>query len=111
MPRPKKDPAARRRHVVRFRLTGDELAAVRARAEAAQMSPSAYMREAVLKARVTVRPPAPVPYRLIAELGRIGVNLNQLVRLAQTTGQVPAGLERLCRTIEETVLRAVDREV
>ena len=89
--RPKKGPGAGLTVAVLTRLREDEAARVRADAEAAGLSVSAYVRR-----RLFGRPVAP---RVLAqsvdtaqlELARVGTNLNQLVRRAHQTA---ADLER-----------------
>ena len=109
MPRPKKPAEESRRRQVRFRLTDAEYERVRPNAEAAGVSVPVYMRRAALRSRVVVREaPKSHDVRLVAELNRIGVNLNQLVRGFHATGKVPPRLAELCDRIEELVVAAAE---
>ncbi len=62
------------------RFTPEEWAQVEAWAAEASVSPSRYVREATLKRRPAVKPRG-VRAEAVRELNRVGVNLNQLVRL------------------------------
>ena len=87
-----------------LRVTPAELLAIQEQAARAGLSLSEYCRRVILrhrvKAAVTDRDVA-----ALAELNRIGVNLNQLARRANTSGKVPP---RLAETLT-TVLTAVER--
>jgi lambda repressor-like predicted transcriptional regulator len=47
---------------------------------------------------------------VIAELNRIGVNLNQLTKTANSIGKIPPALDQLCRKIEAIVMKAVGKD-
>ena len=108
MARPRKKKSDSRGESVSFRLTPDERAAVEARAKKAGLSRSDYLRRMALKGHITVAPPARLDFKLVAELNRIGVNLNQLTRAANATGQVPPEVRRLCRKLETIIAEAIE---
>jgi hypothetical protein len=82
---------------ITVRLSDDERAAVDAAADRAGLTPGSYARQAMLGApapRQVRRPPVERRElaRLLGELGKIGGNLNQLAKAANT-GIVPYGNE------------------
>jgi hypothetical protein len=92
------------------RVTAAELAQIAERIRQAGIDQSEYLRWAALSARVEFSRTATADPMLIAELNRIGVNLNQMTRTANGAGRVPPELSRLCEKIEKLVLRAVEAE-
>ena len=93
MARPRKQTAEQRAEVVSVRLTAAE-----------------YSRQALLTGRVVVRRAGRTDPAVLMQLQRIGVNLNQIARTANTHGGVPDNLDQLCRTVREIVMRAIDQE-
>jgi len=73
-------------HVISFRVSGTELALLSQRAaRAGQSSLNSFAKAAALGERLTVRHEThsadrPIDARVIAELNRLGVNLNQIAR-------------------------------
>ena len=111
MARPQKQSDDHRQHHLRVRLTAEELVAIQERVRLAGVSQSDYIRHAALTGRVQLSRTAAADPRLIAELNRIGVNLNQMTRTANGTGRVPPEVVRLCEKIEQLVMRVVDEEI
>ena len=66
------------------RFAPDEWDKIRARAADVRLPPSTYVRQTALGYRLSGR----INVRAIAALGRIGNNLNQLTRVANTTGRL-----------------------
>ena len=87
--RPKKTGATSRAYRVHVLLTATEKARVRREASAGGLSISEYARRRMLGRRVVPRVDADAE----RQLRRIGVNLNQLARVANTTGQVERGAD------------------
>jgi hypothetical protein len=110
MARPSKASDAHRGRHLAVRLTPDELAILETRIRQSGLARSDYVRQAVLAGRVVVKTLTAADPALIAELNRIGVNLNQLTRTANGTGQIPPDLDRLCRKIEDVVMKAIEQE-
>lgn len=94
---------ARRVYFQSLRLTAGERAVIRARAHAAGLSVSAFMRRSALGQRVRARS-GQVRRDTVYQLSKVGNNLNQLARVANTARQVRSE-ERLEEVLEE--LRAV----
>jgi hypothetical protein len=112
MARPQKQTDAHRRHRIMARLTADELALFAERVRQAGLTASDYLRQAALAARVMVpSTKSKADPALIAELNRIGVNLNQMTRTANGTGKVPPELTRVCEKIDALVMKAIEQEV
>ena len=87
---PSQSSRLRRRPEPRFtlvkpvRFAPEEWDKIRARAAEVRLPPSTYVRQTALGYRLSGR----INSRAIYELGRIGNNLNQLARLANTTGRL-----------------------
>ena len=82
--RPKGDPSAVRVSTIGVRVSADEYAALKAKAEQMSMTPAQWLREAALSRRL---PSPPVPEANRAEyayLARLSGNLNQLAKLANS---------------------------
>ena len=82
--RPKGDPSAVRVSTIGVRVSADEYAALKAKAEQMSMTPAHWLREAALSRRL---PSPPVPEANRAEyayLARLSGNLNQLAKLANS---------------------------
>ena len=95
--RPRLPEGERRAHRVGVSLTEAERKTIAAKAEEAGLSLAAYLRQAGLGARLS----AHVNGRAYHQLSRIGVNLNQVARVANAAGRLP----------ELKVLRAILAEV
>lgn len=100
MARPKKDPDELRTETLAFRLTPAERVRIEQAAAQAGLGPSAYARMQALKGRVVVPEHRTLHPDLFDELRRIGVNLNQLTRLAHIREEPPPDLPRLCTALD-----------
>src|SRR5258707_432539 len=93
-------------------LTASELANIKRRAEAVGMRPVHFGRALLLDQEreiSTGRQPARNVERLIyTQLGRLGNNLNQLIRHLHTTGDpLPRDLELLLKDIRQIIARGI----
>ncbi|MEA3043150.1 MAG: hypothetical protein QOH47_988 [Sphingomonadales bacterium] len=94
MARPRKDDDARRSECFAIRLTPAERLALIAEAGRLSMSPTELARQRLLKARVVVREHRQLDPRQVFELGKIGVNLNQIARALNSGQNInPAAIE------------------
>ena len=108
-------PHERSRRIRRFviRTSDDEQARIRANARAAGLPVSEYMRRMSIDGRLEVRRESAYGMSLASQLRRIGVNLNQLTRLAHIDGEFPRGLPAVLRKLDgllDRVLRAGDAD-
>jgi hypothetical protein len=110
MARPKKQPAERRTISLSCRVTAQERLRIETAAGHAGVSSSEYMRRQVLTGRVIVRERRVIDHATFDQLRRIGVNLNQLTRLAHQEGEVPPEVSRAAATVERFIVRALDPE-
>jgi Mobilization protein NikA len=85
MARPQKSPDDRATAAFRVRLTAAERAQLDTKAAAAGCTLSRLARAALLRYRL---PPAPVTRDAVNELNRIGINLNQIARHLNSTGEL-----------------------
>ena len=107
----------RRIHQLNFSLTGDELTALRCRADAASMHLVDFGRNLLLYPTATVRRHAPEKAEavralthaarlLVQELRRLGNNLNQIARHLHSHAEpAPPSLEPLLREIRALLNR------
>ena len=108
MPRPRKEPDDRRSETLAIRLTVAERIRVEQAAFAAGLSASEYARSLVLAGRVVLRQNRALNHAAFEELRRIGVNLNQLTRLAHQRQQLPAELTEVFATLDRLLVRELD---
>jgi Bacterial mobilisation protein (MobC) len=113
-----------RRRRITFRLHDGEAAALAGAARRAGLTVAGYAASAALAAAAGMPSPRPVTSdrelasraavlalnRARAELRHVGVNVNQLAKVANTTGVLPAGLAAVIADVERAV-DAVDRAV
>jgi len=107
MARPTKAPHEKRTAAFPpVRVTDAELYALHEQAEAVRLSPSEFIRQRVLSGRITP-PRAPSQASLIAELNRIGVNLNQIARqVNRGRAHDPHHLDHVLHELTQTLQKA-----
>lgn len=105
MGRPKKQPADRRTISLSCRLTEAERLVIEQAATRAGMSASDYVRKQLLSGKVIVRETRRLDHAAFDQLRRIGVNLNQLTRIANRTGKIPYEIAKLSAAIERLIVR------
>lgn len=112
--RPPKQAAQRRTERLMLNFTPAERDELERQAEAAGLTLSAWCRRCLLGGdRPTeaftglAAPPPPLPSELFNELNRIGINLNQLTRHANTHGEIPSEVTELCDRIDRLLVRSL----
>jgi hypothetical protein len=105
MPRPRKSATERRSETLAIRLTQAERIGIEQAALKGGLTASEYARALVLAGRVVIRQTRTLDHVVFDELRRIGVNLNQLTRLAHQRQLFPAGLEEVFAAIENILAR------
>lgn len=105
MARPAKHPDDRATSAFRIRLTAVEREQIEAKAAAAGVSLSQLIRSAVLRYRM---PAPPIVREAMAELHHIGVNLNQIARHANATGELRADLDTALAEVTRAMGRILD---
>lgn len=76
----------KRMHDVGLLLNDEEWEALNAKVAKTNMSRSAYCRMVLSGAEIKESPSADFPF-LIQEVRRVGVNINQMAKIANTTGE------------------------
>lgn len=104
------EPQRRRSETLKIRLTPEELSLLTERAHEAGMTKTDYIMTAAATHPVIVIDEVP---KLIAELRRQGVNLNQAIRMAYQTGsadfeEIKAAV-KLCTDAQKEVLDLCER--
>jgi hypothetical protein len=107
MARPKKNPGELKAEFLAFRLTPAERLQIEEAAREAGMSAAAYARMLTLNRRISIRPHSTLDPAVFDQLRRIGVNLNQLTRLANATGTIPPELSRTFAAIHRILQSAL----
>lgn len=85
------------------KLTPEQFEAARIRAQACGMTMAAYVRSAVLG--VTPRARQPLARKAMVELNRVGNNLNQLTKLANSGSPLPGDLARSVAAVHAAVVQ------
>lgn len=110
MARPRKPAAERRSEIVRFAVRPAEYDLILSVAKAAHMTVSDYGRAMCLKGEVIVKQTRSLDWDTIAQLRRIGVNLNQAVHKFHATGEAPPDLVSIAKTVEDFMMSQLDDE-
>ena len=99
--RPKGDPAAVRVETIGVRVSVDEYAALKVKAEAMGMTPAQWLREAALTRRLPSPPVPTINREEYAELARLAGNLELLARLSNSGEPVVVADSLLVELIDE----------
>ena len=109
MARPKKQTNDKREQWIKARVSPAEHADILVRAAGAGLSSSEFLRRAALSGEVVVQQDAASgDFETIDQLRRIGVNLNQLARVANRTGYMPDGLEEALAKVDRLLDRMIE---
>jgi hypothetical protein len=103
----KKSPAPRNRRVPPTRITAEEYDQIVANAQKAEKSLCAYVRLMCLHSKITVKQPR-ADFQLITEISRIGVNINQIARIANQTGKQPPELTQALQLMDKVLSKLLD---
>jgi len=108
MTRSRKSASLTRRLFVR--TTEEDQVRIRANALKAGLDVSEYVRRVAVDGHVIVRRESAYGMSLAHQLRRIGVNINQLTRVANTEGELPDELARVCGQLETILDRVIRME-
>jgi hypothetical protein len=103
----KKSPAPRNRRVPPTRITAEEYDQIIANAQKAEKSLCAYVRLMCLHGKITVKQPR-ADFQLITEISRIGVNINQIAKIANQTGKVSPELTQALQLMDKVLSKLLD---
>ena len=87
MARPKKSDTETRRHRLYIRVTDHDKKTIEARAATTGLTVSEYLRRMALNGQIELHE-SKADFALVRALDRIGVNLNQITKKLNTTGQL-----------------------
>ena len=90
----------RRSAVVRARVLPSEHAAWKAKAAVAGVSPSVLLRRAMARTRTWTAAAAEVERERTRQVARIGSNLNQIARWANTHAEAPDAVEMIAHLVD-----------
>lgn len=106
MARPRKADPERRQHLVKVRLSDEELRYVSTAAELAGLALASFIRQAALGVKMRPRR-SQEDDQLVRQLAALGNNLNQMARVANTSGKLPSRDDLL--QVLDRVTRAIRR--
>jgi mobilization protein NikA len=108
MARPKKQPDERKSVPMSIRFSTSERMRIEQYARDAGLgSASEYVRRQALHGKLVIRQSQSLDPAIFDQLRRLGVNLNQLARIANTEGEIPLELVRLCSDIETFLMKEI----
>lgn len=109
MARPTKQSEDKRAQWIKARVSPAEHAYVLTQADRARMSPSEFVRASALSTQPVMAEGPAADFELADQLRRIGVNLNQLTRVANRTGYMPDGLDDALAQLSHLLDRMIER--
>ena len=101
MARPKKTDPNKNVARLNIRCTKTEHAVLKGKASQAGMSLSNYIRDMSLNGGVIIQESS-YDFQTVDQLRRIGINLNQMTKVANATGEIaPAALQTVCGKLDK----------
>lgn len=91
-----------------IRCTGGDLTTIQEKAKRASMSVSDYVRHMALTGNVKVEEPI-IDFETLTQIKRIGVNLNQLTKVANSTGELPEELRHVYWKVETVLDHIIEK--
>ncbi|MCP4369663.1 MAG: MobC family plasmid mobilization relaxosome protein, partial [Deltaproteobacteria bacterium] len=109
MARPKKTQEERLTRRVKFDLTPSDYAQSLKDSQKAGMTLTAYARQQFLNGKVIIHKYRKLDYDTFEQLRRIGVNLNQLTRAVNQSGNIPDHrLSNICLRLEDVLSKTIN---
>jgi hypothetical protein len=109
MARPKKSKEERLTKLFAIRLTSTDYAKLSHASEDAGMTITDYARQQILNGKVVIHKYRTLDYDTFNELRRIGVNLNQLTRAVNQSGNIPdTRLSNVCLQLEDALSKTIN---
>ncbi|MCP4372474.1 MAG: MobC family plasmid mobilization relaxosome protein [Deltaproteobacteria bacterium] len=109
MARPKKTQEERLTRRVKFDLTPTDYAHALKGSQDAGMTLTAYARQQFLNGKVIIHKYRKLDYDTFEQLRRIGVNLNQLTRAVNQSGNIPDHrLSNICLRLEDVLSKTIN---
>lgn len=99
--------------VTTLRLTADERVQIDRKANEAGMLLSDYMRQQSLRGQIVryEMQQMQLPFEVLLEMKRIGVNLNQIARAMNSGFGPPPELVSVCSRLERIIMRHIEQEL
>lgn len=110
MPRPRLRDRQRRSRRVSVYISPDEWAVLDERSAQAQLSIPEYLRQRGLLDRLQIESPRRLDAKTFQELHRLGVNLNQVVRLLHRRRGAETGLKEILDQVQRLLHRLMPEE-
>jgi hypothetical protein len=108
MARPKKTQEERLTKRVKFDLTPTDYAQALKDSQKAGMTLTAYARQLFLHGKVVIHKKRQLDHETFNELRRVGVNLNQLTRAVNQSGNIPdSRLSNICLRLEDVLSKTI----
>ena len=100
MARPKKSAAEKfSKQLPPVRCTEGEYASIQASASQASMTMTEFIRQMTVNGEVVIEENT-YDFQTVDQLRRIGVNLNQIAKVANSTGEVSPALQSVCNKLD-----------
>lgn len=110
MPRPPLRDRQRRSRRVSVYISPDEWAVLDERSAQAQLSIPEYLRQRGLRDRLQIESPRRLDAKTFQELHRLGVNLNQIVRVMHRRRGAEKGLKEVLDQVQQMLHRLMPEE-
>ena len=111
MGRPKKSNVVSFTDRLELRIHTDDKEEIEARAKEAGLSVSEYVRLSALSCEIIQKTRTDIDFRLVYELNKIGVNLNQIAKAMNSHGGVPDELIHLQKRIDDYLDKIISNDL
>ena len=111
MGRPKKSNSEAFTDGMFLRMHPDDKRMIKSRAKEAGLTASEYVRLSALSCEIIQKTRTDIDFRLVYELNKIGVNLNQMAKTINAGGSVPVTLERVLKRLDDYLDKIISNDL
>ena len=111
MGRPKKSNSEAFTDGMFLRMHPDDKQVIKSRAKEAGLTASEYVRLSALSCEIIQKTRTDIDFRLVYELNKIGVNLNQIAKAMNSHGGVPDELIHLQKRIDDYLDKIISNDL